>query len=162
MLLRCRELKDAIRCFQRQLRSDDLSNNSATYSALKDHISDDDWDEVEEPIEFLQLPYELTKRLEGNNSQSGFGSLWQTIPNLQTLWRLYNDTANELRHQPDSYFKKAVAFGLTKLDVYWKKLIADPPISYYCVATILHPRLRQQWFKPHWKGFTEYSKKADS
>ena len=163
MLIRCHELKSAIRAFQRQIHSNnDLSSDAVTYSALKDHISDDDWDEVTALTDFLQLPYELTKRLEGNNSQSGFGSLWQAIPNLQALWKLYSETAHELRHQPDSYFKKAVSYGLTKLDQYWRKLLSEPETSYYCIATTLHPKLRQQWFKTHWKGFSEYSKKADS
>lgn len=118
MLLRCRDLRDAIRSFQRQLRNDEATIPSVDYSPLEDHITDDDWDEVDTLVDFLQLPYELTKRLEGNNCTSGFGSLWQTIPNLQTLWRLYSETSNEVALQPDSYFKKAVSYRLTKLDLY--------------------------------------------
>lgn len=165
MLLRCRELREAIRVYQRQLRQSDTSSASAideiAVSALEDRITEDDWEEVNQLIDFLQVPYELTKRLEGNNSQSGFGSLWQTIPNLQTLWCLYSEKVAELEYTPDTYLKKGVKYGLTKLDIYWTKLVSDPDVSYYCIATMLHPKLRQQWFKTHWSHFPAYSKKAD-
>ena len=165
MLLRCRELRETIRVYQRQLRQLDTSPTSAideiAVSALEDRITEDDWEEVNQLIDFLQVPYELTKRLEGSNSQSGFGSLWQTIPNLQTLWCLYSEKVAELEYTPDTYLKKGVKYGVTKLDVYWGKLVSDPDVGYYCIATMLHPKLRQQWFKTHWSHFPAYSKKAD-
>jgi hypothetical protein len=83
MLLRCLELKDAITRFIRHLKRDKNTSGDDYYCPLTDGLSDDDWDDVKELVDFLQAPYEMTKRLEGNNCASGFGSLWQTLPNLQ-------------------------------------------------------------------------------
>lgn len=165
MLLRCWELREPIRVYQRQFRQSQASATSAVdheaVSALEDRISEDDWEEVTQLIDFLQGPYELTKRLEGNSSQSGFGSLWQTIPNLQALWGLYQNKQADLEYAPDSYLKKGLKYGLTKLDVYWARLVTEPDVSYYCIATMLHPKLRQQWFKTWWSHFPNWNRKAD-
>lgn len=77
MLLRCRDLRYAIRSFQRPIRNDETITPSVDTPAprFEDYTTDDDRDEVDALVDFLQLPYELTKRLEGNNSTSGFGSL---------------------------------------------------------------------------------------
>jgi hypothetical protein len=83
MLLRCLKLKDSIKRFIRHLRHE--QPDELDYSPITDALSDDDWDDVTELVDFLQAPYELTKRLEGSTSVSGFGSLWQTLPNLQAL-----------------------------------------------------------------------------
>ena len=80
MLLRCLELKDSIKRFIRHLRHE--QPDELDYSPITDALSDDDWDDVTELVDFLQAPYELTKRLEGSTSVSGFGLLWQTLPNL--------------------------------------------------------------------------------
>lgn len=114
MLWRCFELKDPINRFQRQVHAslhlDDLEDlkeemagteeddededgnqpirNSATripYDPLIDTITDDEWAEVERLSDFLAHFYAGTRRLEGNQRKSGFGSLWQTITNLQHL-----------------------------------------------------------------------------
>ena len=84
MLLRCLELKEPIKRFNQRLR-DDALDNDVDYSPLTDRLSEDDWDDVKELVDFLRAPYEMAKRLEGKNGQSSFGSLWQTLPNLQAL-----------------------------------------------------------------------------
>ena len=40
------------------------------------------------------------------------------------------------------YLKNGVEFGIQKLTTYFIKIVIEPPISYYTVATILHPALR--------------------
>jgi hypothetical protein len=67
MLLCCLELKEPIKRFNRRLR-DDARDDDVDYSPLTDQLSEDDWDDVKELVDFLQAPYEMTKRLEGNNS----------------------------------------------------------------------------------------------
>jgi hypothetical protein len=91
MLLRCLKLKPHINRFIRRLRDDETFDEEADFHPINDKLSDDDWDDVKELVDFLQAPYEMTKRLEGNNSGLGFGSLWQTLPNLQALWAHYSD-----------------------------------------------------------------------
>jgi hypothetical protein len=59
----------------------------------------------------------MIKRLEDNNSASGFGSLWQTLTNSQALWALYS-TATDRPHC-SKCFKYAVSFGLRKLNTYF-------------------------------------------
>jgi hypothetical protein len=60
---------------------EDRDNNSkeldaiATYCPLKDHFSDDNWDEVNVIANFLKVLFQLTKAVEGNNSNNGFSSL---------------------------------------------------------------------------------------
>ena len=60
------------------------------------------------------------------------------------------------------YLKNSVAFGTEKLLTYWEKIVIDPPISYYCVATILNPQLRLIWFKDHWRKHPSWHKKAEA
>ncbi|KAF1937004.1 hypothetical protein EJ02DRAFT_470027 [Clathrospora elynae] len=38
----------------------------------------------------------------------------------------------------------------------------DANLSYYAVATVLHPKLHINWFKDHWKNFPLWYKKADA
>jgi hypothetical protein len=133
MLLRCLELKEPIKRFNRQLR-DDVLNDNVDYSPLTDRLSEDDWDDVKELVNFLQAPYEMTKRLKGNNSQSGFGSLWQTLPNLQALWVHYSNTKERPLSQ---YMASAVFLGgrsstLTFTLLSWSLTLAttlSPPSS---------------------------------
>ena len=142
MLLRCLELKTSINRFIRQQR--ELTNalddpEDTEFNALHDRLSDDDWEDVKELVDFLQAPYEMTKRIEGNNSVSGFGSLWQALPNLQALWAHYSD-ARDLTSS--SYLTTAVSLGLEKLNTYFDTLIMTPDVSFYAIATLLHPKLR--------------------
>jgi hypothetical protein len=162
MLLRCLELKEAIKRFIRRLWDKDDDNTSDAsddldYSPLTDKLTDDDWDDVKELINFLQAPYEMTKRLEGNNSQSGFGSLWQSLPNLQALWAHYT---NAKECTQSRYMASAVSFGWENLNSYFHALIMVPDVSYYAVATLLHPRLRLDWFQSQWKNYPEWYRKA--
>jgi hypothetical protein len=142
MLLRCLELKEPIKRFNRRLR-DDALDDDVNYSLLTDRLLEDDWDDVKELVDFLQAPYEMTKRLEGNTSQSGFGSLWQTLPNLQALWVHYSDAKERPLSQ---YMASAVSFRWERLNSYFHTLIMEPDVSYYSVTTLLHPRLRLNWF----------------
>ncbi|KAF1934472.1 hypothetical protein EJ02DRAFT_429376 [Clathrospora elynae] len=83
------KLQNSVKCFIRKLKSDnDLNNDGLDYSVLTDALTDDKWDKATELANFLKALYEMTRRLEGNNSSTGgFGSLWQTLTNLQTfLW----------------------------------------------------------------------------
>jgi hypothetical protein len=81
----------------------------------------------------------MTKRLKGNNSQSGFGSLWQTLPNLQALWVYYSDAKERPLSQ---YIASAVSFRWEMLNSYFHTLIIEPDVSYYSVATLFYLRLR--------------------
>ena len=160
MLLRCRELKDPINRFinaARKTRGDD------GYDPLRDGLTDDEWDEVTELVDFLEIFYEITLRLEGNASKSGYGSLWQCVVNLQLLeeaLRKRADQASSLEDEP-TYLTSCVAFAQAKLTTYWGKLVLDREISYPCVATILHPKLRISWFKDHWRRHPLWYKKAE-
>jgi hypothetical protein len=73
MLLRCLKLKDSIKRFIRHLRYE--QPDELDYSPITDALSNNDWDDVTELVNFLQAPYELTKRLEGSTSVSSFRSL---------------------------------------------------------------------------------------
>jgi hypothetical protein len=81
MLNRCRQLKPAIVKFVKASRHEDRDDNSkefdatATYCPLKDHFSDDNWDKVDVIANFFKVPFQLTKAVEGNNSNNGFSSL---------------------------------------------------------------------------------------
>jgi hypothetical protein len=69
MLLRCLELKKSIQLYTKSLRY------GSEFDPHTDALTELEWDEVEELVEFLQPAYEMTKRLEGDNCVSGFGSL---------------------------------------------------------------------------------------
>jgi hypothetical protein len=157
MLLLCLELKDAIKRFIRHLKRDKNTSDDDDFCPLTDGLSDDDWDDVKKLVDFLQAPYEMTKRLEGKNSASGFGSLWQTLPNLQALWAHYSE-AKQCAHS--QYMTAAIRFGYEKLTSYFHTLIMAPDVSYYAVATMLHPGLRYNWFQSQWKHHKDWYRKA--
>ncbi|KAF2621112.1 hypothetical protein BU25DRAFT_324358, partial [Macroventuria anomochaeta] len=62
----------------------------------------------------------------------------------------------------ESYFKSAVKYGLEKLNTYWEKLVIEPTPSFYTISTALHPRLRLNWFKSHWRDYRDWQRKADN
>jgi hypothetical protein len=147
MMLRCLELKDHIQRFIQALKNNNDFADDVTYDPLTDGLTNEEWDDAQELVNFLQAPYEMTKKLEGNNSSSGFGSIWQTLPNMQVLWIHYTE-ATEPTHK-SQYFKSALSFGLEKLNSYFNTVLLTPDVSYYAVATALHPKLRMNWFKTH-------------
>jgi hypothetical protein len=73
MLQRCLELKEYIKCFIRKLCTTD--NNGCKYNPLTDSLNNNEWDEIIELANFLQVPYEMCRHLKDDDSTSGFGSL---------------------------------------------------------------------------------------
>jgi hypothetical protein len=145
MLLRCLELCNPITRFIIRLQQQPSQRLDNKYNPLTDELSSEEWEGVQQLVDFLQALVEMTKRLEGNNSASGFRLLWQTLTNLQALWKLYSSTKarfNDLDNSNSDYFIAAVKHGLKKLSSYFEKLIIEPEVSYYVVATTLHPALR--------------------
>jgi hypothetical protein len=163
MLLRCNELKDPIKAFIREARRSHSNDSDDGYDPLRDGLTDDEWDELTEIVDYLEMFYEMTLRLEGNASKGRYGSLWQTIINLQLLEEQLRERADQYLHRDegDSYLKSCVAFAQAKLTTYWEKLVVNREISYCCVATILHPQLRLSWFKDHWRKHADWYKKAE-
>ena len=152
MLLRCLELRNPITRFMTRLQQQPSQRLDDEYNPLTDELSSEEWEGVQQLVDFLQAPVEMTKRLEGNNSTSGFGSLWQTLTSLQALWKLYSSTKtgfDDLDNSNSDYFIAAVKHGLEKLSSYFEKLIIEPEVSYYVVATTLHPALRLAWFQTY-------------
>jgi hypothetical protein len=145
--------KKSIQLYTKSLRyaTDIATNDGSKFDPHTDALTELEWDEVKELVEFLQPAYEMIKRLEGDNCVSGFESLWQTLPNLQALWCHYNDASN--RTNESKYFETAVAFGKAKLDHYFDTLLMKPDVSFYAIATVLNPKLRVAWFKTQWKRF---------
>jgi hypothetical protein len=163
MLLRCLELRNPITRFMTRLQQQPSQRLDDEYNPLTDELSSEEWEGVQQLVDFLQAPVEMTKRLEGNNSASGFGSLWQTLTNLQALWKLYSSTKagfDDLDNSNSDYFIAAVKHGLEKLSSYFERLIIEPEVSYYVVATTLHPALRLAWFQTHWKQYADWVKRA--
>ena len=147
MLLRCQELKKSIHRYVKALRqkTEIKKEDGSKYDPQTDALTEDKWDKVEELVDFLQPAYKMTKRLEGDNSVSGFGSLWQTLPNLQALWAHYDDANN--RTNKLKYFATTVAFSNAKLNHYFDTLLLQPDVSLYAIATALNPKLQVVWFK---------------
>lgn len=117
------------------------------YDSLTGTITEDEWEEVERLCNFLVLFYEMTRRLKGNNFHSSYGSLWQTITNLQHLEDLLRGMIKQIANKPEnSYLKTTVRLGLEKLTKYWKKIVIDPKPSFCVISTILHPKLYLAWF----------------
>jgi hypothetical protein len=54
----------------------------------------------------------------------------------------------------------AIKFGFEKLNTYFDHLIVHPDVSFYAVATLLHPRLRLNWFQSQWKNYPQWYRKA--
>jgi hypothetical protein len=140
MMLRCLELKDHIQRFVQALKNNNDFADDVTYDPLTNSLTDKEWDNAQELVNFLQAPYKMTKKLEGNNSSFGFGSIWPTLPNMQALWIHYTE-ATEHTHKSQS-FNSALSFGLKKLNSYFNTVILTPDVSYYAVATALHAKLR--------------------
>jgi hypothetical protein len=103
---------------------------------------------VKDLKDFLEAPFEMTKWLEGNTSSSVYGSLWQSLSNLQTMWAHFTGASERPQSQ---YVSSAIAFGQEKLNTYFDLLVIRPDVSHYAVATMLHPTLRYSWFQDQWK-----------
>jgi hypothetical protein len=156
-LLCCLEPKEHINRFIRRHSSHEASDNNLNYSSLTNAITEDAWDDIKALLNFLEAPYQMTKRLEGNNSSNGFGSLWQTLPNLQALWVHFE----EARKQENSEFMaNAVTLGFKKLNTYFITLIYEPDISYYTITTALNSALSLNWFLAQWKHYPQWVTKA--
>jgi hypothetical protein len=163
MLLRCLELRNTITRFMMRLQQRPSQRLDDEYNPLTDKLSSKEWAGIQQLADFLQAPMEVTKRREGNNSASGFGLLWQTLTNLQALWKLYSSTKagfDDLDNSNSNYFIAAVKHSLEKLSSYFGKLIIELQVSYYVVATTLHPALRLAWFQTHWKQYANWVKRA--
>lgn len=78
----------------------------------------------------------MTRRLEGDDSSSGYGSPWHTLPNLQSLWVHY--IAASERPQSHS-MSSTIEFALQELNIYFEILNIKPDVIYYAVSTTLHP-----------------------
>jgi hypothetical protein len=129
MLLRCLELCNPITRFMTRLQQQPLQRLDDKYNPLTNKLSSKEWEGVQQLVDFLQAPVEMTKRLEGNNSASGFGSLWQTLTNLQALWKLYSSTKagfDDLDNSNSDYFIAAVKHGLKKLARTSKSILLSP------------------------------------
>jgi hypothetical protein len=146
MLLCCREFREVIKRFIQKLWPDNNNNNSSNtnasvtnkYDPMANKLTDEEWDEVEKLVNFLQALYEMTKRLEGNLSSSGFGSIWQILINLQALGAMYT---NQIERPHNKFIVAAIKFGRKKLYTYFNKLLMQPKVSFYAVALTLHPKL---------------------
>jgi hypothetical protein len=79
---------------------------------------------------------------------SGFGLLWQSLTYIQALWAAYTEAID--RPHNSQYFETAVCLGLEKINTYYERLLIEPEVSIYAVATALLPQLRLLWFKTHW------------
>jgi hypothetical protein len=159
MLLCCLELKEHINCFIRRLGGHEASNNNLHYSPPTHTVTEDAWEDVKALVDFLEAPYQMTKWLEGNNSGNGFGSLWQTLLNLQALWIHFK----EARKQENSEFMaNAVALGFEKFNTYFTTLIYEPDVSYYTVATALNSVPYLSWFQTQWKHYPQWVTKAQN
>ena len=84
------------------------STSAVAYDPITDGLTSEEWFEVETLKYFYVKPYELTKALEGSNSKGGYGSLSQTIVNLQTFWEHCNDHAESF--EPDSFMCNAIKY----------------------------------------------------
>ena len=86
-----------------------------------------------------------------------------TVVNLQYLYTELIKMRDELQDEADHhYLKNGVLYGIEKLQTYWQKIIIQPEVSYYAVATILNPRLRLLWFKDYWRRHPTWYKKAEA
>ncbi|RYN53571.1 hypothetical protein AA0118_g9680 [Alternaria tenuissima] len=126
MLLRCLELRNPITRFMTRLQQQASQGYNDEYNLLNDEISSEEWEGVQQLVDFLQAPVEMTKRLEGNNSASGFGSLWQTLTSFyyvvatalypalrlawfQTYWKQYADWVKRAKDSTMKVFKLYMA-----------------------------------------------------
>lgn len=149
------QFKRFIQTIRSELLEDNITTSTdaapAEHNPLTTAVTDDEWNEVAELIQFLKIPFEMTRRLEGSNNVSEFGSLWQSLTNLQHLWLSYQ-SASEQPHTSE-YLSSAISFGFEKFNTYSKSLVMEHDPSFYVVATALHPKMRFTWFKTHWKYF---------
>jgi hypothetical protein len=99
----------------------------------------------------------MMKQLEGNNSGNGFGSLWQTLPNLQALWVHFEEACEQ---ENSEFMANAIALSFKKLNTYFLTLIHEPDVSYYTIATALNPALCLNWFQTQWKHYPLWVTKA--
>jgi hypothetical protein len=156
MLKRAKLLRRAIEWFQLHHENDD--DDELGYGAQSDKITKEDWEEVDRFLSVLEPIAILTKELESNPGTTGYGSLWAVFPALDILSDILDETITSTKDNDDSYFKSGLLMGKQKLDQYWDKMSQETP--FYFAATILHPSLREGWFKDKWRKFPEWIKRG--
>jgi hypothetical protein len=151
MLLHCLKLKDTIKHFLWCFCNGKFIDNNLDYNPLTDSSKNNKWDNIKELVDFLKGSYEIAKCLKDNNCSSGFSLLWQTLPNLQALWAYYS----AVNITGSSYFSSAIALRLKKLNTYFDLILMVPYVSFYTIATALHPCFCLNWFKLQWKHYPQ-------
>jgi hypothetical protein len=63
MLLCCYKLRQLTNRFICQLANHKAGDNKLNYSPLTDTITEEEWNNVKNLIDFLEAPYQMTKRL---------------------------------------------------------------------------------------------------
>ncbi|KAG9193897.1 hypothetical protein G6011_03932 [Alternaria panax] len=123
MLLRCLELRNPITRFITRLQQQASQGYNNEYNPLNDEISSKEWEGVQQLVDFLQAPVEITKRLEGNNSASSFG---QTIAiNLMFLTSSKSHKRQKRTSQLEEYFND-LREDLTNASKQQLALLHDP------------------------------------
>jgi hypothetical protein len=72
MLLRCLKLRNLITRFITRLQQQPSQRLDNEYNPLTIELSSEEWEGVQQLVNFLQALVEITKHLEGNNSASSF------------------------------------------------------------------------------------------
>lgn len=158
MLQRAKQLRRAIELFQKDNDEPD-EDEDCGYSVSKDRITRDDWDEIDRFLDLLEPILMVTKELEGNPGISTYGSLWAVFPSLNILSVSLQEAIDDVKAEPESYYKSGVIMGKQKLDKYWDRMTTESP--FYFAATILHPSLKLAYFKDKWRKFPDWQKRAE-
>ncbi|EKG09639.1 transposase-like protein, partial [Macrophomina phaseolina MS6] len=120
------------------------------YHIHGDMLFDEDWDEVQQHKDVLAPFKEATKHLEGGGEDGSFGSVWEALVCLEMMLGTLGRKKEELGTHLTSYVKACVTLAWRKVYDYYNRSDSTPA---YHIAVALHPCLRFQYFKKHWKEF---------
>jgi hypothetical protein len=108
--------------------------------ALSTIITENEWDQIEQLKDFLEVFYQTTKRLEGNGE---YVSLWMTIVNMQLLYTELLKMRDQLDYEDeDHYLKNGVAYGIEKITTYLAKVCISCMLVYKANPLLDHYRSR--------------------
>ncbi len=154
MIRRVFELCPALNAYSANLSVSSNELDSETFS--EDHLTDDDWADLELIKDHLEKLFYLTKNLEGNadlqesGKRASHGVLWETTIVFEALlshFEKLEDRAKAGEFNSNPRIQSSITLAWGKVKEFYVK--TDLSIA-WVASVVLHPRFKWQYFETHW------------
>lgn len=119
----------------------------------EDILSDEDWQTLQ-PLERILKPFQaVTKRLEGNETDGQYGSVWEALPAMELLIKHLDEMKQIYTQANHPELATGINFAWSNTTL----KLDDSPAFYaafpaFYAALMLYPHYRLRDFDESWKG----------